>query len=404
MAVEIAPTTDADYAESFGPLAVAFAFAADEPWVEKKRRLLPPERLLAAREDGQTVGCAAAYPLALTVPGGGELRTAGVTMVAVLPTHTRRGILRGLMARQLAECRERNDVLAVLWASEGSIYGRFGYGLATLSCDIDLLRDRAAWAQPGEREGEVRLLSAEEARELLPAVYDAVRPATPGFYRRTEEWWSQRSLSEPEFVPAADSPLQWAGLALDGRPAAYAIYRLEHGWDGGAPAGFLHAIEVLGVSPRATRAIWSYLFSVDLVGRVKARRLPPDHPLLLSLAEPARLRMRVGDGIWLRLVDVERALAARERREGEPVVLELADELCPWNAGRWRVAADGVDRVEADPDVRAGAAELACVYLGAFTFTQLAAAGRVEELRPGGVGRADRIFRTDRMPWCPEVF
>ena len=54
--------------------------------------------------------------------------------------------------------------------------------------------------------------------------------------------------------------------------------------------------------------------------------------------------------------------------------------------------------------MRLDVTDLAAAYLGAFSFAQLAAAGRVRELQPGGLRRADDLFRTDRAPWCPRVF
>jgi predicted acetyltransferase len=402
--MEIAAATDADYGEAFAPLEAAFGFRVDPDWIERRRPLLPPERMLVARVGGVVAGCAAALPLSLTVPGGGEVAAAGVTMVAVLPTHTRRGILTRLVERQLVDARERGDALAVLWASEGSIYGRFGFGLATLSCDVELERDRGAFATAAPREGEIRLLDRDEAALVLAPIYERIRRVTPGMYGRSAEWWSRRSLEEPEFGPGTGSPLNWAVLLLDGNPCGYATYRLDLRWDAGSPAGTLQIYEALANSARATRELWEYLLAVDLVRTVRMRRLPPDHPLVLSLADPARLRLRVGDGLWLRVVDVEAALSVRERRDGDPVVFELADLLCPWNSGRWRVGQSALERTDAEPELRLGPAELGCAYLGAFTFAQLAWAGRAEELVPGALERADRIFRTDRMPWCPEVF
>jgi predicted acetyltransferase len=402
--MEIHPATDEEIRAALGPLEFAFGFPLDEQWLEKRKRLIPSGHVLAARDGERVVGCGVALPLSLTVPGGLEVRAAGVTMVAVLPTHTRRGILTRLVERQLADARARGEAVAILWASEGSIYGRFGYGLATLSCDIDLERDRAVFAVPAEREGEVRLVDRDEATAFLPPLYEQIRASTPGMYRRSDEWWSQRGLDEPEFGPGGGGALRWAVLFLDGEPAGYAIYRLELRWVDGSPAGTLQVLEALATSPRATRALWGFLLSVDLVRTVRMRRLPVDHPLLLSLADPARLRMRVGDGLWLRIVDVEAALASRRGRDGDPVVLELDDGICPWNAGRWRVQQAGVARTDAEPDLRIGVSVLGSVYLGAFSFSQLAWAGRVEELAPGALERADRLFRTDRMPWCPEVF
>jgi predicted acetyltransferase len=400
--IEVRRARPDEYSDAFVPLSTAFSFQPGADWIESRRRIMPPERLLVAVEDGVVVGSAGAHELRLTVPGG-DLSAAGVTWVAVLPTHTRRGVLTAMTRRQLDDCRARGEAVAVLWASEAAIYGRFGYGCATLSCEIDLARDRAVFSTPFERTGRVRLLGRDEALRALSPLYDRVRRAYPGMLARTEPWWEEKMLTSPDYATSG-APLQWAAVALDGADEAYAGYRVEPEWEQGSPAAELHVVEALAVSPRATREVWSYLFGIDLVARVRARRLPVDHPLFQLVAEPARLRMRVGDGLWLRLVDVEAALGARALREATEVVVELADDLCPWNAGRWRIGPRGATRTDEPLELRLDTGALASAYLGGFTFASLAAAGRVEELTAGALERADGLFRCDRSPWCPEVF
>ena len=138
---------------------------------------------------------------------------------------------------------------------------------------------------------------------------------------------------------------------------------------------------------------------------MKTWLLPVDHPLLLLVAEPRRLRWSVRDALWVRLVDVGAALAARAYAATDPVVLEVVDEFCPWNHGRWRVSAAAVERTSAAADLSADVTALGSVYLGGFSWMQLARSLRVTELQPGGLARADALFtRHDPAPWCPEIF
>jgi predicted acetyltransferase len=192
-------------------------------------------------------------------------------------------------------------------------------------------------------------------------------------------------------------------IELDGAPEAYALYRLNFAADHMISGTTLEISEALGTSPRALAAIWRYLLGIDWVARISTYWLPLDHPLVLWLREPRRMRFLVGEALWVRLVDVGAALAARELGEGA-VVLDVRDEFCPWNQARWRVAAESVDRTTAEADLRLGVAALGSVYLGGFTFDQLRRAERLEELKPGAVIRADELFRTERQPWCPELF
>jgi predicted acetyltransferase len=200
-----------------------------------------------------------------------------------------------------------------------------------------------------------------------------------------------------------------AVLEIDGRLDAYALYRVRSSWsEHGLPEASLEVIEAMATSPLATRELWSFLFGIDLVARVKAYRLPVDHPLPFMLAEPRRLHFALSDWLWLRVVDVRAALAARSYAGDDSVIFELADAFCPWNEGRWRLqAGSGAGQIEttsAPPDLRLDAGDLGAVYLGGVTFSCLARAGRVEELRQGAAERADALFRTERAPWCADFF
>lgn len=358
---------------------------------------------LGAWEGDLIVGGVGAFSFDVTVPGGVPVAASGLTMVGVHPTHRRRGVLTELVRSHIETARSRNQLVSLLWASEGSIYGRFGYGIASLQCDMNIERDRMAFAVGAEPVGRVRLVDARDALEYMRAIWEVVRRQRPGMLSRSRDWWDQRRVNDPPFLK--DQPtLQRAVLDIDGELAGYALYRQRGGWEDGVPTGELDVIEAFGATPVATREIWRYLFGIDLVRRINHYLAPVDHPLVMLVGEPARLHMRTKDGLWLRLVDVEAALAKRSYQEGGGVVLDVHDEFCPWNEGRFRITHEGARKTDYEPDLRLSAGDLGSVYLGGFTFASLQAAGRLEELRPGGVERADQLFRADLAPWCPEVF
>jgi predicted acetyltransferase len=292
----------------------------------------------------------------------------------------------------------------VLWASDERIYGRYGYGIASLSAEIDLPRVRAALVESAEPVGHARLVSHDEARAAFPDVYERVAAETPGMYARSEDWWDVRILADPPERRFGGGDLVRVLAEIDGRPEGYALYRVHQSFERGFSIGFARVLEAMGTSADATREVWRVPLGIDWVDRISASLLPIDHPLLFLAAEPRRMGMRVGDGIWLRLVDVGTALTARSFRDGATVVLDVQDDFCAWNAGRWKVGDGQVERSDEEPDVRCDVSVLGSVFLGGFTFLQLAAAGRVHELQPGGLARADARFRTDRAPWCPEIF
>jgi predicted acetyltransferase len=406
MEIEIRTGRDEDYDTFLDVIATATSHQLPEGFAEQIRPLVDMSRTLCACEGAQIVGTAEALRLTLTIPGG-EVGAAGITTVGVLPTHRRRGILTQLMRRQLDDVREWGEPLAVLWSSEGGIYHRFGYGLATRNARLDAARDRFAFRWPAEPAGRVRLVSRDEALETLPAVYDRVRAVTPGFLDRSRDWWERATLAQGLWNKGAVRDLH-AVFELDERPEAYALYSVEGGSDRGVSGRKLSVKEEISATPLATREIWRYLFGVDLIDSVRVPRVAPDHPLFLMAAEPARLGFSMGDGLFVRVVDVHAALSARSYAGDGALVIELADHFCSWNEQVWRIAAEGgrgeVEQHAGPADLRLGVADLGSAYLGGFSFAELWRAGRVDELTAGAVARADALFRTDRAPWCPAVF
>ena len=382
--------------------AGAFGDELRDEDLERESASIPLDRFLCAYDDGRPVGTAGAYEFELTLPGG-FAPAAGVTWVGVLPSHRRRGILTEFMRRQLEDVHARGEPLAILWASEAAIYGRFGYGIAAPNATLEADRARFRLRDDDGPAGSVRLVEEGDARTPFTDVYERVRALRPGMLSRSEFWWEQHRLADPEHHRRGAGPKFYAVLDLDGRAEGYAMYRIKSEWERGLPRGELRILEAFATSPLATRELWRFLFGVDLVARVNAFIFDPSSPLFLQVADPRSLGLTLGDGLWLRLVDVEAALRARSYADAGSVVLEVRDELCPWNAGWWRVGEDA-GRTDDPPELTLDVADLASAYLGAFDFRRLADAGRVDEIAAGAVERASALFRTERPPFCPEVF
>jgi predicted acetyltransferase len=401
VALEVRVCAPEELRGALTPIWHYFGGVPKEEDVERMATILLAERVHAAFDDERIVGGAGAYLFDTTVPGGSQVPTAGVMGVGVLPTHRRRGVLTKLMHRQLADAHERGEPLATLFASEGAIYSRFGYGLASLGGNIDLPKAHAL-LRDDEPIGQPRILDGEdETLELLPPIYDRVQAETVGMLSRTPDWWKVRRLYRNPHRPGAEQVR--VAIELDGALEAYALYRLNFAASNMISESTLEISEAHGTSPRALAAIWRYLLAIDWVARIEASWLALDHPLFLWLREPRRMRFTVVEALWVRLVDVGTALAARSLEEGS-LVLDVRDEFCPWNTARWQIKDGAVARTTAEADVVLEVAELGSVYLGGFTFEQLLRAGRIEEAKPGGVARADELFRTPRQPWCPELF
>jgi predicted acetyltransferase len=222
-------------------------------------------------------------------------------------------------------------------------------------------------------------------------------------FAHSDEWWTEYVLADPEHWRRESGPKFYAALELDGAVEGFAIYRVKSEWERGLPHGKVDVLHAIATSSAATRELWRFLFGIDLIAKVHQWSFDPGSPLFLMVEDPRRLQLQIYDGVWLRFIDLEAALRARSYATDDAVVIEVRDELCPWNEGRWRVGAEigrTDDEVELEVDVR----DLASTYLGAFDFHRLAAAERVRELRPGAVDRASALFRTTRPPYCPEEF
>jgi len=401
VAVEIRSPSEDELRQAMKAVEAAFGEEQKEEDLDRHQKAMPRDRFLVAYDGATPVGTTASLPFELTVPGG-ELAAGGVTWVGVLPSHRRRGILTQMMKRQLDDLHERGEPLAILWASEAAIYGRFGYGISAPTVQLDADRSRFALRDDPGPKGAVRLIDREEAARVLPPIYDAVRARVPGFTSRSEKLWDLYRLADPEHWRRGAGPKFYAVLEFDGEPVGYALYRIKLDWQEGFAKSQVKVVEICSTSDAAERELWRFLFGIDLIERIQGRH-DPGSPLFLMVVDPRSLKLRVTEGLWLRLVDLDAALTGRSYATDDSVVVDVRDELCPWNAGRWRMGTDA-GRTDDDAELELDVADLASAYLGAFDFGRLAAAQRVRELKSGALARATELFRTSRPPFCPEDF
>jgi predicted acetyltransferase len=256
--------------------------------------------------------------------------------------------------------------------------------------------------------GRVLLSSPEKARPHEEAVYEALRPTSVGFLDRRGAW-ADRLAADPERNRRGASARRHALYTeQDGSVTGFTVYRTREAGEPGrndssVEVGFVHA-----TTPEAYAALWSYLAGIDLTPRLTLYRAPLDDPLQHIVADVRALDMSMYDSLWIRLADVDRALASRTYSTPVDVVFDVRDEVCPWNAGRWRLSADGsgavCERTQDPADLALSSTELGAAYLGGPTLAGMAAAGLVTELRSGTLTAVSRAFAGDRLPWCPEVF
>ena len=396
----------------------AFNSAEGSPVREARhQRMTELDRSLAAFDGAQPVGTTAVYSLRMAVPGA-VLAVAGVSAVSVLPTHRRRGVLRSLMHRQLSDIAARGkEPVAALWASETPIYGRYGYGRASSLAYFEFRHGEGALAgnAPADPALRLRLAAPAAARTELAEVFDAVLPGQPGFFARDEYWWG-RVLHDHAQDGTGKGALRCLLAEDDSGVRGYAVYVTHDAWEDetAIPAATVAVRELVAADPAAYAALWGNLLDRDLVSKVTAELQTPEDPLLFQLLDPRRARVRVSDGLWVRIIDLAAALSSRAYSGPVDVVLDVADELLPGNAGRWRLTTGGsgpdrpgtasCTRTDVPADVALHVRDLGAAYLGGTRLGTLARAGLVRELRPGTLAGLSAAMTWDPAPWCPLIF
>jgi predicted acetyltransferase len=387
----------------------AFGGSGDHP--EERafwRGVTETDRMLAVWDGEDMIGTGGAFSFRLTVPGGASLGVPGVTMISVQATHRRRGVLTSMMRRQLDDFRARGEAVAALTASEPGIYGRFGYGIATLQLRGTVDTVRASFAVPagGERV-RFRLVSPADGRAACAALYARLVPARAGMLAE-QPGWEERPLIDPEGRRNGAGPLLCVLAEVDGEVRGYARYAVTDEADPAGADGTVRLRDVEALDPVTYAALWNFLASIDLTTKITFWNRPLDDPMQQLASDIRRCRLGYRDGLHVRLVDVGAALAARTYTTPVDVVFEVADAFCPWNQGRWRLTGDAKGAVcerTADPaELALSAKELGAAYLGGPALSTMAGAGLVRELRQGALAEASVAFRTDPEPWLPHGF
>jgi predicted acetyltransferase len=377
--------------------------------LELHRQTLEWDRAFAAYDGDRIVGTAAVFAMQLTVPGSQLVPAGGISWVGVLPTHRRRGLLRDLMTAALDAIEIRREPVSILLASESRIYGRFGFGAATRGVGFQIDRAHAAFLQTPHAAGHVRLVPKDTAAVLLPLVYEEFRVAQAGAIDRPAWWWKtyfadverEQGGAGERFYAIHDGP--------SGTPDGYVAYRIKEsakkGWAAtGLPDSTLIVEECVSRDPEVQGLLWHFCLNTDLVSTITASHVPVDDPLWWRLADPRRMMVtRLIDGLWVRLLDVSAALAARRYGVADSIAIRVLDRLRPGIEGTYQLdgAPDSATcrRANLPADLLMDVAQLGAAYLGGASFRSMARAGLVKEATPGAIARADLMFRAEPAPW-----
>ncbi|MDR7278740.1 GNAT family N-acetyltransferase [Catenuloplanes atrovinosus] len=399
----VRPGTEADLDAILQLIFASFHDPPDPALEAAQRAVCEPERSVVATDGELLAGHLGSFGRELTVPGG-IVPAAHVTQVGVAPTHRRRGVLTALMRRHLTDAPEP---VAALWASEGRIYPRYGYGLAAPHLTITAATREVRL--PDGVPGRLRVGTPTALRAVLTEIYEAVRPHRPGWSSRPSAWWDYRHDDSAASRGGGTALRVVVREGPDG-PDGYALWRVVDGDNPANPriSATLAVKEFVAASPAAYLDLWRFLFGIDLTARVTYHHAALDEPLLYLADDPGWLGTRWEHGLWIRLRDVPAALSARRYATPVDVVLELTDALLPANAGRWHLRGDldgaSCEHTSAPAALALDVRDLGAAYLGGTPLSALAGAGLIDERVPGAVAATSAALGWHRAPSMIETF
>ena len=406
MNVEIRSCRDREEMAEYSRL-LTYVFAGEQEVSDREVGVTQPEWTTCAWVDGKLATTLGTIPFTVRL-NGAPVSMGGVTAVGTLPQHRRNGLLRQVMRQALETMRDRGQACAILWASMGAIYQRFGYGLAASQVGYSFDPRYAAFASPGAVSGSVELLSKEDGFPVAKQLY--IEYATPRnlmLHRSTYLWDEHTLRPHKKGIPVHIAVYRDAS----GTPRGYMVYSVtEDSFPEPGPNQVMRVKDFVVLDMDAYRGLWEYILRHDLMGRVRMpNAVPEDDPAPDLLLEPRMLNRTTMDAIWMRVVDVERALPGRPY--GEPGELTFAitgDDLCPWNNATYLLETDGatstIRRTDRIPALTMPVNSLASLLSGHRSATRLSRAGLLESADTTALRTADGLFRTEYAPFCPNDF
>ena len=413
MTIELRPVTDDNFSEWRKAVRHGFGeHVHPDDIVRLRNERVELDRLVAAvdTQSNRIIGTGGADSYWLTVPGGELVPMAGVAYMTTSVTHRRRGAFSNMMTYIHDAARERGDVISGLWASQSHLYGRFDYGLSINSYDWEIDPSFGEFshfpaANANNADIKVSFIDANEAEVVLPGIYERMHRQTTGSVNRTSGRWRYQLFDE-ERVRQGASPLFFAVCEEAGEQTGYVSYRMRR--QGDSDMGTLEVVEQVSATEVAHAAIWRFLLDFDLVGNITAINRPSDDSLWWMLSDPRRLRRKSHDALWVRLLDIPKALEARTYNSDGILKIGLVSDVQPESAGTYVIEIDdsrgSVKKTTDKPDVVMTPADLSALYLGGISSGPLFEAGRINEITTGSLAKLAGMFNTNSAPWCAHYF
>lgn len=380
--------------------------AATAKW---KRPHIDLDRCWAAFDGPRPVATLRTFGNELTLPGGAQVSADAVTQVTVLPTHRRRGSLNGMMTASLRQAADRGDAVSILISARWPIYGRYGYGPATEWAAYTVNADHFALRPEVTDPGSIDIVTPAQLRAEIDPIFERFRLGQVGAIRRSPELLD-RDFGITKGPEGFEPPKGWCALHRDveGRPDGYLRYNVDDTWIGMSPDCTLTIQDLVTATPQAYAGLWRFAAEMDNVVRVKADGRSVDEPLAWLLQDGRAITQdRRHDMLWVRVLDVAKALSARTYRAEGRLVIDVVD---PYGHAAGRFALEGgpagatCSRTDAEPDLTLAAYALGAAFLGGTQLRNLALGGLVTEHTPGALSLADLMFSSEQTPWCNTEF
>ena len=406
MTIEIRACRDKDELEQYNKV-VAYVFAENsiEDMATENAQTLP-EWTTAAFDDGRCIATMGTFPFTVRL-NGSPVKMGGVTQVGTLPEYRRQGLLRKIMTQGFAEMQERGQYLAILWASMGAIYPRFGYGLASTSVNYTFDPRFAGFESGPEPTGKVTMMPKEDAFPIMKQLYiQRAAPRNLQIHRATVMWDTDNFRPSKKGQPVYSAVYRNG----DGEARGYIVYETEDRQSAGPGPRQVFKIKDFGyLDMDAYRGLWEYIRRHDLVSTVEMHNVGEDDPAPDLLLEPRILRRSTQDAIWLRVVDIEKAMPQRPYGgRGELTFRVPDDRMCPWNNGAWLMETDGtttsIRKTDRTPEIEMPLNTLASLIVGHRPATHYSRIGKLTANNDGALATADALFKTEYLPHCPNSF
>lgn len=369
---------------------------------------LAPEMTLCAFDDDRLASVHGSWPLTLRF-NGNAVPISGVTSVATGPADRGAGHLRSLVSRHFHDLHDSAErPIAALYASQAEIYQRFGYAIVSTHHHYRIEPRHLRFVEPLDIPGVIRDADPSAEFPLLVDLYRAYRHDRTGLLHRGRPMWSAGVLQPAEGKGAAK---QVAIYEEDGEPLGYCIYTTAE--DAAAtypdPPQRLEIADFVALTPLAYHALWRYLARFQLVRFIEWPQAPADDPLPHLILEPRMLRDTASEGLLARIVDLPASVAARGYDTSATLTVELLDDLCPWNAGRWtlEISPDGARALplgSGEPQLSMTINTFAMLLFGQISATRAARAGRLGVHDARALPAWDLALATRHAPFCADHF